>query len=132
MIMGCYGIGIGRILIAAVESSHDEKGIIWPAAIAPFSAIVTPIKNEGEVKSTAELLYKRLNDAGIDTLLDDRDARPGVKFNDADLIGFPLRITIGDRGLKEGKVELKLRTSKDSELVAVDAVIERVRALFKL
>jgi len=132
MIMGCYGIGVGRILIAAVESSHDDKGIIWPASIAPFSVIVTPIKNEGEIKSTAELLYTRLNEAGIDTLLDDRDARPGVKFNDADLIGFPLRITIGDRGLKEGKVELKLRTSKDSENVAIDAVIERVRALLKL
>jgi len=132
MIMGCYGIGVGRILIAAVESSHDDKGIIWPAAIAPFSVIVTPIKNEGEIKSTAESLYTKLNEAGIDTLLDDRDARPGVKFNDADLIGFPLRITIGDRGLKEGKVELKLRTSKDSENVAIDAVIDRVRALLKV
>jgi prolyl-tRNA synthetase len=132
MIMGCYGIGVGRILIAAVESSHDDKGIIWPVSIAPFSVIITPIKNEGEVKTMAESLYAKLNAAGIDTLLDDRDARPGVKFADADLIGIPLRITIGDRTLKEGKVEIKLRTVKEAENVASDAVVERVRTLLQI
>jgi prolyl-tRNA synthetase len=127
MIMGCYGIGIGRILISAIESFHDDKGIIWPTAIAPYSVVVTPIKYEGDVKAAADKLYDELNAAGIDTLLDDRDARPGVKFADADLIGFPVRINVGDRGLKEGKVELKRRSAPDAELVPLDAVVDRVR-----
>jgi prolyl-tRNA synthetase len=124
-IMGCYGIGIGRILIAAVESLHDERGIVWPVPIAPYRCIITPIKYEGEVAQAADRLHRALNDAGIDTLLDDRDARPGVKFADADLIGIPLRINVGDRGLKEGKVELKRRTAADAEMVALDQVVHR-------
>ncbi|MDB5290712.1 MAG: proS [Phycisphaerales bacterium] len=131
LIMGCYGIGIGRILIAAVESMHDDKGIIWPAAIAPFSVVVTPIKYDGEIKAAADKLYEQLNAAGIDTLLDDRDARPGFKFADADLIGFPVRLTVGDRGLKEGKIELKRRKAAESEMVALDSVVERVREALK-
>jgi prolyl-tRNA synthetase len=127
MIMGCYGIGIGRILIAAIESLHDDKGIIWPTAIAPYSVVITPIKYDGEVKEAADKIYAQLNSAGIDTLLDDRDARPGSKFADADLIGFPIRITIGDRGLKEGKVELKKRTAADPEMVGIDQVLGRVQ-----
>ena len=127
MIMGCYGIGIGRILIAAVEALHDDKGIIWPTAIAPYSVVITPIKYDGEVKAAADKLYEQLNAAGIDALLDDRDARPGVKFNDADLIGFPVRINVGDRGLKEGKVELKKRTAAEAEMVAIDGVVDAVR-----
>ncbi len=129
MIMGCYGIGIGRILIAAVESLHDEKGIIWPAAIAPYSVVVTPIKYDGEVKAAADRLHDELNAAGIDTLLDDRDARPGFKFADADLIGFPIRINVGDRGLKEGNVEIKRRTEAEARLVPVGQVIETVRSM---
>jgi prolyl-tRNA synthetase len=129
MIMGCYGIGIGRILIAAVEALHDDKGIIWPAAIAPYSVVITPIKYDGEVKAAADKLYDQLRAAGIDVLLDDRDARPGVKFADADLIGIPVRINVGDRGLKEGKVELKPRKSPHPEMAALDAVIDRVRDL---
>ena len=132
MIMGCYGIGIGRILIAAIESLHDDKGIVWPAALAPYSVVITPIKYDGEVKSAADLLYHQLTTAGVDVLLDDRDARPGVKFADADLIGFPVRINVGDRGLKEGKVELKLRTSAEAELVALTGVYDRVRAALKV
>jgi len=127
MIMGCYGIGIGRILIAAVEALHDDKGIIWPAAIAPFSVVITPIKYEGEVKSAADRLHDELTAAGIDVLLDDRDARPGVKFADADLIGIPVRINVGDRGLKEGKIELKPRKSPDAEMIPLDGVVSRVR-----
>jgi prolyl-tRNA synthetase len=127
IIMGCYGIGIGRILIAAIESLHDDKGIIWPVAIAPYSVVITPIKYDGEVKEAADKIYAELNAAGIDTLLDDRDARPGSKFADADLIGFPIRITIGDRGLKEGKVELKKRTAAEPEMVAMDQVVARVQ-----
>lgn len=128
ILMGCYGIGVGRILISAVESLHDDKGIVWPVAIAPFSVIITPIKYDGEVKTAADNLYKTLTAAGIDTLLDDRDARPGVKFADADLIGIPLRITIGDRGLKEGKVELKKRTATEPEMAGLDGIVERVKA----
>jgi len=128
MIMGCYGIGIGRILIAAVESMHDDKGIIWPTAIAPYSVVITPIKYDGEVKAAADKLYDQLTAAGIDTVLDDRDQRPGVKFNDADLIGFPVRINVGDRGLKEGKVELKKRTAADAEMVSIEGALDAVRA----
>jgi prolyl-tRNA synthetase len=128
-IMGCYGIGIGRILIAAIESLHDDKGIIWPIAIAPYTVVITPVRYEGEVKTAADDLYERLNAAGIDTLLDDRDARPGFKFADADLIGFPIRITIGDRGLKEGKLELKQRKAAEPVMVAAAEVVERVKQL---
>lgn len=127
LIMGCYGIGVGRILIAAVENGNDDRGIIWPAAIAPFSVVLTPIKYDGEVKAAADRLYEQLNTAGIDTLLDDRDARPGFKFADADLIGFPIRINIGERGLKEGKVELKRRTVEQAELIPLEQVVENVR-----
>jgi len=129
LIMGCYGIGVGRILIAAVESLHDDKGIIWPTAIAPYTVVVTPIKYDGEVKTAADQLYEQLNAAGIDALLDDRDARPGFKFADADLIGIPYRITIGDRGLKEGKVELKKRTAAEPEMVGVGEIVERVKEM---
>lgn len=128
IIMGCYGIGVGRILIAAVESLYDDRGIIWPAAIAPFSVVITPIKYEGEMKTAADKLYAELNAAGIDTLLDDRDARPGSKFADADLIGIPVRITVGDRGLKEGKIELKRRQAAEPTMVPIDGVIAAVRA----
>jgi prolyl-tRNA synthetase len=131
IIMGCYGIGIGRILIGAIETMHDDRGIIWPAAIAPFSCVITPIKYEGDVKALADRLYDQLKAAGIDTILDDRDARPGFKFADADLIGFPVRINIGDRGLKEGKVELKRRTIETPEMVAIDQVIQAVQAALK-
>ena len=126
-IMGCYGIGIGRILIAAVESLHDERGIVWPPAIAPYSVVITPIMYEGEVKAVSDKLHDELSAAGIDTILDDRDARPGFKFADADLIGFPVRINVGERGLREGKVELKSRRAADAAAVPQADVVERVR-----
>jgi prolyl-tRNA synthetase len=126
-VMGCYGIGIGRILIAAVESLHDDRGIVWPPAIAPYRVVITPIKYEGDVKSVADKLYDELIAAGIDTLLDDRDARPGFKFADADLIGIPVRINVGERGLKEGRVELKARRAADARLVPVNEVVESAR-----
>ncbi len=129
MIMGCYGIGVGRILIAAIESLHDDKGILWPAAIAPYSVVITPIKYDGEVKAAADTLYMQLQKDGIDVLLDDRDARPGFKFADADLIGFPVRITIGDRGLKEGKIEIKARKAADPSMISLTDVGEHVRKL---
>jgi prolyl-tRNA synthetase len=127
LIMGCYGIGIARILLAAVETHHDDRGIIWPASIAPYSVVLTPIKYDGEVKRVTDKLYQDLTATGIDTILDDRDARPGVKFADADLIGFPVRINIGERGLKEGKVEFKPRRSSEAEQVAVELIVGRIR-----
>lgn len=131
IIMGCYGIGIGRILIAAIESMHDDKGIIWPTAIAPYSVVITPIKYDGEVKAAADTLYMQLTKDGVDVLLDDRDARPGFKFADADLVGFPVRINIGDRGLKEGKVEIKARKAAEPSFVAIADVNAHVAQLLR-
>ncbi len=131
VIMGCYGIGVGRILIAAAESLSDEKGLSWPVAIAPYSVVVTPIKYDGEMKDAADSIYAKLNAIGIDTILDDRDQRPGAKFADADLIGFPVRVTVGDRGLKEGVIEVKARKAAEAEMVKLDDVIARVQELLK-
>jgi prolyl-tRNA synthetase len=132
ILMGCYGIGIGRILVAAVESSHDAGGIVWPTALAPFSVVITPIRYEGETKRVADKLYDELNAAGIDTIIDDRpDARPGAKFADADLIGFPIRINVGERGLRQGGVEVKARRSDDSELASINQAVTRVRRLLE-
>lgn len=132
MVMGCYGIGVSRTVAAAIEQNHDEDGIIWPPPLAPFTAIVTPVgAKNAEIDEAAERVYRDLWDHGLDTLLDDRDERPGVKFKDADLIGIPFRITIGKKGLAEGKVELRNRQTKNVTLVPlgeiVDAVQEAVR-----
>ena len=131
VIMGCYGIGVNRIIAAAIEADegHDERGVIWPMPIAPFHVVITPIKYQGEAGETADKLYAELTARGIDVLLDDRDERPGVKFNDADLIGIPLRITIGDKGLANGEVELKARTAEKPDMVKVDDVVEQVVAV---
>ncbi len=132
MIMGCYGIGVNRILAAAIESHHDENGIIWPAAIAPYQVTILPLSvTDDKVRSTAEKLYADLQVAGIDVLLDDRDARPGVKFKDADLLGFPVRITVGQKTLAEGKVEIKPRREQQVQLVEVANAIEAVKNILK-
>ncbi|WP_269499860.1 proline--tRNA ligase [Castellaniella sp. S9] len=118
--MGCYGIGITRISAAAVEQNHDERGIIWPRAMAPFEVVLCPIgigKNE-TVRNTAEALYRDLGAAGVDVILDDRDARPGIMFADWELIGVPLRVTLGERGLKDGVVEIQARRGGDAHRVA--------------
>lgn len=110
LVMGCYGIGVTRVVAAAVEQNHDDRGIIWPLALAPFSVHILPLQmNQAHVVETAEELYKQLLDMGIDALLDDRDVRAGAKFADADLYGIPLRIQIGSRGLKQGLVEVRTR-----------------------
>ena len=137
VLMGCYGIGVNRILASAIErqGGHDDDGIIWPASIAPYQVLVTPIKFEGAVRDVVADLSARLEKAGADVLIDDRTERPGVKFKDADLIGIPLRITVGDKGLAEGKVEMKLRSGVNGpkgELVAVDNAVERAIELFKM
>jgi len=124
LVMGCYGIGVGRTVAAAIEQNHDEHGIVFPAAIAPFDALVLPINvNDASVMNTALDLYRRLLDLGLEVLLDDRDLRPGVKFKDADLIGVPVRITVGAKDLAENAVEIKPRRADRPEKVALgDAV----------
>ena len=126
MIMGCYGLGIGRTVAAAIEQSHDNDGIIWPMPIAPFEVVVTQIGREDNVRATAEDVYRKLIDAGIDALLDDRDERPGVKFKDADLIGFPLRVAVGAKSLANGQIEWSLRKDRAKQLGASADVIMRV------
>jgi prolyl-tRNA synthetase len=111
VIMGCYGIGPGRILAAAIETSHDEDGIIWPAAIAPYAVHIVPIKLDPTLRQTLDKLIAELDAAGVDVLVDDRPERPGVKFKDADLVGCPIRVTIGAKTLAEECVELKLRSA---------------------
>ncbi len=130
MIMGCYGIGVSRIVAAAIEQCHDERGIIWPEAIAPFSVVIIPMnmhKSE-RVQATAEKLYADLQAAGIEVLFDDRKERPGVMFADAELIGIPHTIVIGDRNLDNGDVEYKHRASGDKELVKVDQILEFIKS----
>jgi prolyl-tRNA synthetase len=123
--MGCYGIGISRIAAAAIEQNHDDKGIIWPRAIAPFEVVICPMgwhKSE-TVRNTAQTLYEQLQDQGVDVIVDDRDIRPGIMFADWELIGVPLRITVGDRGLKDGIVEIQSRRQQEAEKIAVDQAL---------
>jgi prolyl-tRNA synthetase len=118
VIMGCYGIGVNRILAAAIEQNHDENGIKWPEAIAPFDAMILTLNQSSpEAVKAAEEIYAHLMAKGQDVLFDDRDERAGVKFKDADLIGVPQQIIVGDRGLKEGKIEIKSRRDGSSKSV---------------
>jgi len=130
-LMGCYGIGVNRILASAIELYHDENGIVLPAAIAPFEVIVLGLNNDKpEVVAEASRIHDALAAKGVDVLLDDRDARPGVKFKDADLIGIPVRIVVGERALKEGNVEIKRRTdAKASPIPAKEAVGKAIELL---
>lgn len=131
MIMGCYGIGVNRLLASAVEAHHDAGGIVWPATIAPFAVHILnlDVKNVDAV-ALAQKLHDELEQTGLDVLLDDRDERPGVKFNDADLLGLPIRVTIGKKNLVAGVVEFRLRRAAETELLALDAVAGRVRAAY--
>jgi len=126
MIMGCYGLGIGRTVAAAIEQSHDDDGIIWPIPIAPFEVVVTQIGREESVAAAANDIYEKLIAAGVDVFLDDRDERPGVKFKDADLIGFPLRIAVGAKSLANGQVEWSLRKDRAKQLGSPAEVLARV------
>lgn len=125
--MGSYGIGVGRNLAAVVESSHDERGIVWPSAIAPYEVVVTPL-DAGAAAAEAEVIYDGLRAAGVDTLIDDRDERPGVKFADAELIGVPYRVTVGRRGLEEGFVEVVRRSDGSVEKMVPSSVAGALRA----
>ncbi|MCK9392956.1 MAG: proline--tRNA ligase [Syntrophales bacterium] len=121
MVMGCYGIGVGRTAAACIEQYHDENGIIWPLAIAPYQVIITPVNmNDSDLATTAEKLYADLLSMGVEVILDDRDERAGVKFKDADLIGIPLRVTIGPKNLAAGKVEIKIRRSGEVNILSVE------------
>jgi prolyl-tRNA synthetase len=126
MIMGCYGLGIGRTVASAVEQSHDDDGIIWPMPIAPFEVVVTSLGKDESVQQAAGDIYQKLLAAGIDVLFDDRDERPGVKFKDADLIGFPLRIAVGAKSLANGQIEWSFRKDREKQLGAPDEVLARI------
>ncbi len=124
LVMGCYGIGVSRTLAAVIEQHHDEDGIIWPVSVAPYHAIVTLVKPKDETQAKlAEDIYQRLLTAGVEAVIDDRDERPGVKFKDADLLGFPIRITVGKRA-GEGIVEYKLRRDSEKTEISVEEAIE--------
>lgn len=125
MVMGCYGIGIGRTVAAAIEQNYDENGIIWPLPIAPYHVIITPVNvNDEPIRRVSEDLYKSLSEKGIEVILDDRDERAGVKFKDADLIGIPLRVTVGHKSLADGRIEIKIRASGEVNSLAIDRVDE--------
>ncbi len=131
MIMGCYGLGVGRTVAAAVEQNHDDKGIVWPLPLAPYEVVLVLLNaDKPEVAEAADALYRELLEAGVEVLYDDRPERPGVKFNDVDLIGFPVRIVVGKRGLENGQVEISLRRDGEKRPVPVgDAVAEVQRLL---
>jgi prolyl-tRNA synthetase len=130
--MGSYGIGPARIAAAAIEQNHDKDGIIWPESIAPFDVEILPLNmKDQKTVEIAEKLYKDLSEAGIEVLIDDRDERAGVKFKDADLIGIPLHVIIGEKNLKEGQIEIKDRKTREAEKVTIEGAIENIRDKIK-
>ena len=132
MVMGCYGIGVSRTMAAAVEQNNDNNGIIWPMPIAPYHVIIIPVNTKKEEQmQAAEDIYEKLIKRGLEVILDDRDERAGVKFKDADLIGIPIKITIGPKSLQEKQVEVKKRWADDTELVAIDTVVDVICAIVK-
>jgi prolyl-tRNA synthetase len=132
IVMGCYGIGVGRLLAAAVEQNHDEKGIIWPLPIAPYQVYLCPLRlEESSVNEVASKIYSDLSLAGIEVLFDDRNESPGVKFNDADLLGIPLRITVSPRTLQNNSVEVKWRNEKQSQLLPIENITSKIKKLFQ-
>jgi prolyl-tRNA synthetase len=127
LVMGCYGIGLGRLLAAVVELNHDEKGIIWPFAVAPYHVYLCPLYlDRSDVAATAERIYQELQQQNVEVLFDDRDESPGVKFNDADLLGIPLRLTLSPRTLQREAVEAKWRTEKEPLLLPLGNLAARV------
>ena len=130
MPMGCYGIGVTRVVASAIEQNHDRFGIIWPDAIAPFQLAIVPLNNHKSpaVQETADSLYRQFTDLGIEVLLDDRKERPGVKFSDIELIGIPHRIVISDRGIEDGAYEYKHRRENDKISVPASEVIQFIQS----
>jgi prolyl-tRNA synthetase len=129
LVMGCYGIGVGRTLAAAIEQHHDADGIIWPLPIAPFQVMLLPVSvTDSGIWQTAVAVHAALEAAGVEVLLDDRDERPGVKFKDADLIGLPFRVTLG-KALKDGQVEVTARRTRRTVNAPVEGVVAMLRDL---
>ncbi len=133
MFMGCYGIGVSRTMAASVEQNNDKDGMIWPVAIAPFEVLVVPVNiKDKSLAAKAEEIYEQLQQAGIETAYDDRDERPGVKFKDADLIGYPLRVVVGLKTVNENKLEIKIRKSGEIRMLSLeDGYVEEIKALLK-
>jgi len=129
MLMGCYGIGVSRVVAAAIEQNHDDKGIAWPDPIAPFRVALLPMamKKSYRVAETCEKLYAEFQAAGIEVLFDDRDVRPGVMFADMELIGIPHRVIVGEKNIDAGMVEYKCGRSTEAELVPLDQIIARLK-----
>ncbi|MBP5792068.1 MAG: proline--tRNA ligase, partial [Spirochaetaceae bacterium] len=127
--MGCYGIGVDRALASIIEEHHDDNGIVWPMTVAPYQVAIVPVKYEGAMKEAADKLYDELQKAGIETLLDDRNERPGVKFKDIDLLGIPVRIVVGEKNLPN--VELKCRNSADMQLVPAAEAAEKAAGIVR-
>jgi prolyl-tRNA synthetase len=130
MLMGCYGIGVTRVVAAAIEQNNDERGIIWTDALAPFDVVLVPMnyQKSARVREASDALYQELTAAGLDVLLDDRDARPGVKFADAELYGIPHRIVVGERGLDAGRLEYRHRRASESEEFPMAEAVQFVRS----
>jgi prolyl-tRNA synthetase len=128
--MGCYGIGISRLVAAAIEQNHDANGIIWPFSLAPFQVLLLPINYKDKaIREAADKLYQELQQNGVEVLLDDRDERPGVKFKDADLVGIPLRVILGAKGLEKGCIELRSRRDSKTEEIPVADSVTKIRAV---
>ncbi|MDD2568993.1 MAG: His/Gly/Thr/Pro-type tRNA ligase C-terminal domain-containing protein, partial [Clostridia bacterium] len=124
-VMGCYGIGVGRTMAAVIEQSNDEYGIIWPMAVAPYQVVVIPVNDKDEaLTAAAKKIYDELLRAKVEVVIDDRKERPGVKFNDADLIGYPLRIVVGSKSLAKGVVEVKIRATGETMEIPVEEITE--------
>jgi prolyl-tRNA synthetase len=132
IIMGCYGIGINRIIAALIETSHDQDGIVWPVALAPYEVDLVPVKvTDPKSWKVSQHLHDELAAAGVEVLLDDRDYRGGVKFKDADLVGIPLRVVISERGLKQEQLELKWRWDRQAEMIALDGAAQTIAELVR-
>jgi prolyl-tRNA synthetase len=130
MVMGCYGVGVSRTMAAAIEQNYDQNGIIWPAPIAPFQVVVIPVSSKDEQQmALAEKTYMELNANGIEAVLDDRNERPGVKFKDADLIGYPIKITIGPKAISENQIEVKVRRTGEMLLFGQEEYLSNVKEL---
>ncbi|MCK5001251.1 MAG: hypothetical protein KAS23_17025, partial [Anaerohalosphaera sp.] len=130
-LMGCYGIGINRIMASAIELYNDSNGIVWPMSIAPWEVIITMAGDADEIVEAGEKIYEQLTKCGVEVLLDDRNARGGVKFKDADLLGIPIRITIGKKSIADGNVEIKLRNESDFTKASADSAAQTVAEMVK-
>jgi prolyl-tRNA synthetase len=132
IVMGCYGIGLGRTIAAIIEQSHDEDGVIFPMSVAPFHVCIVPVNDQNpELMNAAEGIYGELEGRGIEVLFDDRAERPGVKFKDADLIGIPLRVTLGQKNLAMGSVEIRNRKTGKTSLVRIDEAVRKIQAMVR-